>query len=72
MAGLDPAIHVDPRDKPGDDELAAGLKHSLATYTRRDVAGDLDHFFIDVLEEVISEWHHRARQLPKAFRSNTQ
>jgi hypothetical protein len=21
MAGLDPAIHVDPRDKPGDDEL---------------------------------------------------
>ena len=21
MAGLDPAIHVDPRDKPGDDGL---------------------------------------------------
>jgi len=21
MAGLVPAIHVDPRDKPGDDEL---------------------------------------------------
>ena len=23
MAGLVPAIHVDPRDKPGDDELHA-------------------------------------------------
>ena len=24
MAGLVPAIHVDPRDKPGDDELEVG------------------------------------------------
>jgi hypothetical protein len=23
MAGLVPAIHVDPRDKPGDDEMGA-------------------------------------------------
>jgi hypothetical protein len=23
MAGLVPAIHVDPRDKPGDDDLRA-------------------------------------------------
>jgi hypothetical protein len=23
MAGLVPAIHVDPRDKPGDDDMAA-------------------------------------------------
>jgi len=31
MAGLVPAIHVDPRDKPGDDELwgARGTRVTL-------------------------------------------